>query len=123
MGGSGYREQAGAWARVARASARVHGARAGAPEANRDLFDAIELAATHGRLDLGELVDAYLAGAPDLDVGEAWGDVEASTLSSSTSSRSAAATGRSPRRSNGSSPAQTSTRLAQRVDQPTCQAA
>lgn len=77
MSGSGYREQAGAWACVARASARVHGARGGAPDANRDLFDAIELAATHGRLDLGELVDAYLAGAPDLDVGEAWGDVEA----------------------------------------------
>ncbi len=77
MSGSGYREQAGAWARVARAAARVHGAGGGAPEANGDLFDAIELAATHGRLDLGELVDAYLAGAPDLDVGEAWGDVEA----------------------------------------------
>ncbi len=77
MSSSDYRQQAGAWARVARASARVHGAGGGAPEANRDLFDAIELAATHGRLDLGELVDAYRAGAADLDVGEAWGDVEA----------------------------------------------
>ncbi|CAA9495774.1 MAG: hypothetical protein AVDCRST_MAG67-1545 [uncultured Solirubrobacteraceae bacterium] len=44
-------------------------------EANRDLFDAIEYAATEARLALDELVDAYIAGAPDLQLGEAWEDV------------------------------------------------
>ncbi len=63
-----------AWARVARARARVDEA-AGA-EANRELFDALEFAATEARLALDELVDAYMAGAPALDLGEAWEDVE-----------------------------------------------
>ena len=66
--------QARAWARVARARARVHSA-AGA-EANRELFDALECAATEARLALDELVDAYMAGAPDLELSEAWEDVE-----------------------------------------------
>jgi hypothetical protein len=66
--------QARAWARVARARARVDSA-AGA-EANRELFDALQFAATEARLALDELVDAYTAGAPDLELGEAWEDVE-----------------------------------------------
>lgn len=66
--------QARAWARVARARAHVDSA-AGAA-ANRELFDALQFAATDARLALDELVDAYIAGAPDLDLSEAWEDVE-----------------------------------------------
>ena len=40
------------------------------------LFDAIEYAATEARLGMRDLVDAYIAGAPQLDVHEAWDDVE-----------------------------------------------
>lgn len=45
-------------------------------EANRELFDALEFAATVARLDLRELVDAYLAGVPQLDFDDAWTEVE-----------------------------------------------
>ena len=55
--------------------ARVAGG--GDVAANRELFDALEFAATEGRLALDELVDAYMAGAPDLGLSEAWEDVEA----------------------------------------------
>lgn len=63
-----------AWERVARARARVDSA--GGAAANRELFDAIEYAATGARLTLDELVDAYMAGAPDLHLGAVWEDVE-----------------------------------------------
>lgn len=66
-----HRSQARAWARIARAAAAAHQPGAGAA-ANRELFDAIEYAATEGRLDLRDLVDAYNAGAPDLDFSDAW---------------------------------------------------
>lgn len=63
-----------AWARVASAAAQAHThPRA---EANRELFDALEFAATEARLDLRDLVDAYAAGARDLDDNEVWTDVE-----------------------------------------------
>ena len=77
MSASENNYQARAWARLARASARAC-ARDGVagPDANRELFDALEYAATEGRLDLRELVDAYLAGAPQLDASEAWDAVE-----------------------------------------------
>jgi hypothetical protein len=66
--------QARAWTRVARARARVDtAADAGA---NGELFDALQFAATEARLALDELVDAYMGGAPDLDLGEAWEDVD-----------------------------------------------
>jgi hypothetical protein len=61
--------------RVAQASSRVYGDSAGRGS-NAQLFDAIAYAATQARLDFGELVDAYLAGAPQLDIHEAWDDVE-----------------------------------------------
>ena len=67
--------QARGWARVARASARVHNGRP-EPGVNAALFDAIEYAATKARLGLRDLVDAYIAGAPQLDLHEAWDDVE-----------------------------------------------
>ena len=67
--------QARGWARVARA--RGHLVERGAGGAGkRELFDALEFAATEARLALDELVDAYMAGAPDLDLSEAWADVE-----------------------------------------------
>lgn len=72
--------RARAWARVARAAADVYARRTDRPgsdpERNAALFDAIAFAATEAKLDLAELVDAYLAGAPDLDLSEAWEDVE-----------------------------------------------
>lgn len=46
------------------------------PGANAALFDAIEHAATEARLGMGDLVDAYLAGARQLDVHEACDDIE-----------------------------------------------
>jgi len=55
--------QARGWARVARASARVH-SDGPAPGVNAVLFDAIEYAATEARLGMRDLVDAYIAGAP-----------------------------------------------------------
>jgi hypothetical protein len=58
-------------ARRARATAAADQPGAGAA-ANRELFDAIEYAATEGRLDLRDLVDAYTAGAPYLDCSDAW---------------------------------------------------
>lgn len=67
--------QARGWARVARASADVYDATPAAG-ANAALFDAIEYAATEARLGMGDLVDAYIAGAPQLDIHEAWDDVE-----------------------------------------------
>ena len=63
------------WARVARASADVYNATPAAG-ANAALFDAIEYAATEARLGMSDLVDAYIAGAPQLDMHEAWDDVE-----------------------------------------------
>jgi len=68
--------QARAWARLARAAARADDHASAGPAANRELFAAIEFAATEGRLDLRELVAAYLAGASSLDVSEAWEAVE-----------------------------------------------
>lgn len=76
MSSSPYRAQASAWARVARAAAAAHEPRVGA-SASRELFDAIEHAATEGRLDLRDLVDAYCAGTPELDVSDAWDEVVA----------------------------------------------
>lgn len=70
------RLNAQAWARVASTAADVYGARGTEPGVNAALFDAIEFAATVAKLDLAELVDAYLAGAPHLDVSAAWKDVE-----------------------------------------------
>jgi len=70
------RLNARAWARVARAAARAHAPATRDVEANRELFDALEFAATVARLDLRELVDTYLAGVPQLDVHEAWTEVE-----------------------------------------------
>ena len=72
---SARRMQAMGWVRVARASAGVYGA-APAAGANAALFDAIEYAATEARLGMGDLVDAYIAGAPHLDMHEAWDHVE-----------------------------------------------
>lgn len=69
------RLHAQAWARVAGAAADAHAGARGVG-AKRVLFDAIEFAATEARLDLAELVDAYLAGARELDVSEAWAQVE-----------------------------------------------
>lgn len=70
----GDNQRVRAWARVASAAAQAHAhPRA---EANRELFDAIEFAATEARLDMRDLVDAYAAGARDLDDSEAWTDVE-----------------------------------------------
>jgi hypothetical protein len=58
-----HRSQARAWARVASAAAAAH--QSCTPiTATRELFDAIEYAATEGRLDLRDLTDAYNAGAP-----------------------------------------------------------
>lgn len=70
------RLQARAWARVARAAAQASEHAGAGPAVNRELFDAIEFAATEGRLGLRELVDAYLAGDSGLDVSEAWEAVE-----------------------------------------------
>lgn len=70
-----YRTQARAWARLARAAAAAERPRAPI-EANRELFDAIEYAATEGRLNLRDLVDAYTAGAPALAFIDAWDCVE-----------------------------------------------
>ena len=70
-----YRMQAHAWARLARAAAAAERPRAPV-EANRELFDAIEYAATEARLDVRELADAYAAGAPKLDFIDAWESVE-----------------------------------------------
>ena len=70
------RFNARAWARVARATAQAHAPAGRSVEANRELFDALEFAATVARLDLRELVDAYLAGVPELDVHEAWTEIE-----------------------------------------------
>ena len=70
------RFNARAWARVARAAAQAYAPASRGAEANRELFDALEFAATVARLDLRELVDAYLAGVPELDVHEAWTEVE-----------------------------------------------
>jgi hypothetical protein len=67
--------QARGWARVGQASSRVYGDSPG-PGSNAQLFDAIAYAATQARLDIGELVDAYLVGAPQLDIHEAWDNVE-----------------------------------------------
>lgn len=67
--------QARGWARVARASSGAYRDSPG-PRANAALFDAIEYAATEARLGMGDLVDAYLVGAPQLDMHEAWEDVE-----------------------------------------------
>ncbi|MCA1678108.1 MAG: hypothetical protein LC790_06655 [Actinobacteria bacterium] len=71
MSSGEHRSQARAWARVARATAAAEQPGAGAA-ANRELFDAIEHAATDGRLDLRDLVDAYTAGVPHLDFSDAW---------------------------------------------------
>ena len=71
-----HRSQAQAWARVARGAAHAHDAERAGVEANRELFDAVEFAATDARLDLRDLVDAYLAGAPGLDDSDAFEDVE-----------------------------------------------
>jgi hypothetical protein len=60
--------QARAWARVARAAADAHGSRGGDIAANRELFGAIEHAATEAQLSLRDVVDAYAAGAPELDL-------------------------------------------------------
>lgn len=70
------RTQARAWARVARAAAHAHDPEQSGAEANRELFDAIQDAATDTRLDLRDIVDAYAAGARELDVHEAFDDVE-----------------------------------------------
>jgi len=69
-----HRSQARGWARVASAAAAAHQPRAPI-EANRELFEAIECAATQGRLDLRDLVDAYSAGAPELELSDAWDTV------------------------------------------------
>jgi len=76
MGDADPRCNARAWARVARTAAQAHAPASRSAEANRKLFDALEDAATVARLDLRELVDAYLAGLPELDVHEAWSEVE-----------------------------------------------
>lgn len=60
------RSQARAWARVARAAAHAYDVAGSAVTANRELFDAIEFAATDARLELLDLVDAYAAGARGL---------------------------------------------------------
>lgn len=73
---SDRRLNARGWARVALAAARADAPASRGADANRELFDAIEFAATVARLDLRELVDAYLAGVPQLDVHEVWSDVE-----------------------------------------------
>ena len=70
-----YRSQARAWGRLARAAAAAEQPRSPV-EANRELFDAIAYAATEGRVDLRDLVDAYAAGAPELDFIDAWACVE-----------------------------------------------
>jgi len=70
------RLNARAWARVARTAAAAHEPASRSAQANRELFDAIEFAATVARLDLRELVDAYLAGVPELDMHEAWTEIE-----------------------------------------------
>jgi hypothetical protein len=64
-----HRSQARAWARVARAAAHAHDVEHRGAAANRELFDALEFAATEARLDLRDLVDAYAAGARELEVG------------------------------------------------------
>jgi len=76
MGDTDPRRNARAWARVARAAAQAHAPTGRSAEANRELFDALEHAATEAKLDLRELVDAYLAGVPELDVHEAWTEIE-----------------------------------------------
>jgi hypothetical protein len=53
-----HRSQAWAWARVARAAARAHDVEQRGAAANRELFDALQFAATGARLDLRDLVDA-----------------------------------------------------------------
>ena len=75
MGDADPRLNVRAWARVARTAAAAHAPTADAG-ANGELHDAIEFAATVARLDLRELVDAYLAGVPELDVHEAWTEIE-----------------------------------------------
>ena len=70
------RLNARAWARVARTAAAAHEPASRSAQANRELFDAIEFAATVARLDLRELVDAYLTGVPELDMHEAWTEIE-----------------------------------------------
>ncbi len=73
---TGYRPQARAWARVARAVAITHGPPGPDIEAdiaaNGELFGAIEFAITNAGLALRDIVDAYTAGAPDLDLSEAY---------------------------------------------------
>lgn len=76
MGDTDPRFSARAWARVARAAAQAHAPASRSAEASRELFDALEHAATVARLDLRELVDAYLAGVPELDLHEAWTEIE-----------------------------------------------
>lgn len=70
------RTQARAWARIARAAVHAHDPDQSGADANRELFDAIQDAATDARLDLRDIVDAYTAGARELDVHEAFDDVE-----------------------------------------------
>ncbi|MDQ3881464.1 MAG: hypothetical protein M3295_10385 [Chloroflexota bacterium] len=78
MDASEDKQRVRAWARVARAAhaADTRSATPDAPEANRELFDAIAFAATEARLHLREIVDAYVAGTRDRDVSEVWDDVE-----------------------------------------------
>jgi hypothetical protein len=72
-----HRSQARAWARVARAAAHAHDSEHSGAAANRELFDALQFAATDARLDLRDLVDAYAAGAGELDVSDVFDAVEA----------------------------------------------
>ena len=71
-----HRSQARAWARVARGAADAHDVERSGPEANRELLDALEFAATDARLDPRDLVDAYAPGARELDVSDAFDAVE-----------------------------------------------
>jgi hypothetical protein len=83
MSAAEQRAQARAWARVARAIAACQTTTgpdviaADVRAANRELFDAIAFAVTEARLPLPDVVDAYSAGAPQLDLHEACDDIEA----------------------------------------------
>lgn len=61
---------------MARAAAHAHNPGDRGIDANRELFDAIEHAATDARLDLRDIVDAYTAGARDLELSDAFADIE-----------------------------------------------
>jgi len=75
VGDDRLQTQARGWARVARAAAMAHGP-SKSSAASGELFDAIDYAAVDARMELADVVDAYLAGVPELDVVEAYEAVE-----------------------------------------------